>query len=198
MMSQTHLLIAGAAFAKPNQPLRNAAVLVGAFIPDAAIYFLFVWSKVKGIAEDRVWNELYWQEPWQTYTAAGNSIPLYAALLIIGIIFLRMASGVWRIGLFLTFFAMAALTHVAGDLPVHVTDAHRHFWPFSDWKFISSISYWNEDHHGGTFIILEGIGGLLLTVILFRRFKSAWVRALLGILMAVYVLVPAYFTFMLG
>jgi len=106
MMSQTHLLIASAAFAKPDQPLRNTAVLIGAFVPDAAIYALFAWSKFDGIPEQKVWNELYWQEPWQTYTAAGNSIPLYLLMLLVGVVVLRAIPGIWRIGLFATFFAL--------------------------------------------------------------------------------------------
>jgi len=197
-MSQTHILVASTLLAKPGQKVRNTAVLIGAFVPDAAIYLLFIWSKVMGIPENTVWDTLYWQEPWQTYTAAGNSIPLYLALLLSGIVLLRAGSGVWRIGVFITFLALAALTHVAGDLPVHVEDAHRHLWPISDWKFISPVSYWNPDHHGNIFILFEAIAGILMSIILFRRFQTLWVRIALGLLIAAYIAVPAYFTFMLS
>ena len=197
-MTQTHLLIAGALFAKPGEKLRNTAVIVGALVPDAAIYFLFLWSKVMAIPERKVWDELYWQEPWQSWTAAGNSIPIYMGLLVLGVVLLRTAGSVWRIGLFFAFLALAALVHIAGDLPVHVHDAHRHLWPLSDWKFISPISYWNPDHHGGIFSIFEVGLGLLLAVALFRRFTTIWVRAVLGLVIVAYLAVPIYFTFMLG
>ncbi len=194
MMSQSHLLLASGLLAKPGENLRNAALIVGAFLPDAAIYVLFFWSKLAGIAESRVWNELYWQEPWQSFTAAGNSIFLYGGLLVLGVFALRSASSFFRIGIVLVFLALAALSHIATDLPVHVEDAHRHFWPVSDWKFISPVSYWNPDHHGRVFMFFELILGAVLCIILFRRFKSWPVRLLLLVLLAAYVAVPVYFT----
>lgn len=198
MMTQTHLLVACALFAKPGEKLRNTAVIIGSFIPDAAIYTLFIWSKLASIPEQRVWREIYWQEPWQSWTAAGNSIPLYVLLLMTGVVALRAHKAAFRIGIAVTFFALAALTHIAGDMPVHVGDAHRHFWPLSDWKFVSPVSYWHPDHHGGIFSILESALGVALAVILFRRFKVWWVRALLVPICFAYVAVPLYFMMMFG
>ncbi|MDD9910233.1 MAG: hypothetical protein OXR62_11125 [Ahrensia sp.] len=198
MMTQTHLLVAAALLAKPGEKLRNTAVIIGSFVPDAAIYTLFVWSKIASIPESKVWDEIYWQEPWQSWTAAGNSIPLYCLLLLLGLIALRAHRGAFRIGLVLTFLSLAALTHIAADLPVHVDDAHRHLWPLSDWKFISPVSYWDPDHHGGIFSILESAFGVALTVVLFRRFNSLWVRFLLVNVCLAYVGVPLYFIFVLG
>ena len=198
MMSQTHILVASALLAKPGHKLRNTAVMIGAFIPDMAIYGLFIWSKLAGIDERTVWNELYWQEPWQTYTAAGNSILLYLILPIIGLVALRNAPVAHKIGLFLVFLSLAALTHIAGDLPVHVDDAHRHFWPISDWKFISAISYWDPQHHGSSFAILEALLGIGLSLLLFWRFKSWFARVPLMLLLAAYLLVPLYFAIQLG
>lgn len=198
MMSQTHILVASALFARPDKPLRNAAVLLGAFLPDAAIYSLFAWSKLRGIPENRVWDELYWQEPWQSYTAAGNSLFVYLVLLLIGIVALRNAAATHRIGLFVTFLALAALTHLAGDFPVHVDDAHQHLWPLSDWKFISPVSYWDPDHHGRWFMLFEFVMSAFLCVVLFRRFHSWWVRVPLLMMLAAYVAVPLYFMLQLG
>ncbi|MDA8870727.1 hypothetical protein N9H93_05040, partial [Rhizobiaceae bacterium] len=178
MMSQTHVLLAGALLARPGQPLRNTAVVLGAFVPDLAIYTLFAWSKAAGIPEKRVWDELYWQPPWSEWVAAGNSIPIYAALLLIGLVVLRAVPGAFRIGAFATFFALAALVHIAGDLPVHVEDAHRHLWPLSDWRFVSPVSYWNPDHHGRAFAFFEAALGMTLCFVLFRRFRALWLRVL--------------------
>lgn len=198
MMSQTHILLAAGLFAKPEKRLRNTAVLVGALVPDVAIYLLFLWSKINAIPEKQVWDEIYWQEPWQTYTAAGNSIPIYLLLLFLGVIALRTSASMFRIGLVLTFFALGALVHVTTDLPVHVADAHRHFWPLSDWKFISPVSYWHPDHHGRTFMVFEGVLGATLCALLFVRFKGAVTRCIIGLLFAAYIAVPAYFFYALG
>ena len=47
------------------------------------------------------------------------------------------------------------LLHVLGDLPVHHDDAHRHFFPFSDWRFASPVSYWDPAHYGRWFSLFE-------------------------------------------
>lgn len=198
MMTQTHLLVAAALFAKPGEKLRNTAVVAGALLPDLAIYTLFVWSKLAAIPERRVWDEIYWQEPWQTLTAAGNSIPLYLLLLVGGVVLLRTHASAFRIGLALTFIALAALTHIALDLPLHNSDAHRHFWPLSDWTFNSPISYWNPAHYGNIVSIIEAALGIALSVLLFRRFRALWVRILLVLLCAAYIAVPVYFSLILG
>ena len=197
-MSQTHILMASALLAKPEQKLRNTAVLIGAFVPDLAIYGLFGWSKLAGIKEQKVWDELYWQEPWQTYTATGNSIFLFLALLVIAVVALRNAPAAHKIGLFLVFLSLAALIHIAGDFPVHVDDAHRHFWPISDWKFVSPVSYWDPKHHGDLFAAFEVLLGAALCAFLLWRFRSWAVRVPLVVLLSAYILVPLYFAFQMG
>ena len=196
-MTQTHILAGTSAFARPGETLRNVSVLLGSFLPDAAIYALFTWSKAAGIPERRVWDEIYWQEPWRDLTAVGNSVFVWLGLLVAGILVLRTRVA-FRVGLALFFVSVAALLHVALDFPVHHDDAHRHLWPFSDWVFRSPVSYWDPAHHGRIFIWIEGTLGLILAVVLWRRFPAAWVRAILLLLIVAYAAVPAYFTFMLG
>ena len=216
MNSQTHLLVAAWLFAEPGQPKRNIAALAGAFVPDAAIYGLWLWSKAKQIPEQTVWGELYWQQPWQTYTAFGNSAPLYAAILFAGVVTTRrvvpMAPEIrlptqsmadrWRDFVqrqsVIVIFALAALTHLAGDFPVHVDDAHAHLWPLSDWRFFSPVSYWNPDHYGDWFLLFEIALGIGLAMILFRRFGALWVRAVMILAIVAYLAVPAYFVLIVG
>lgn len=216
MNSQTHLLLAAALFAEPNRPKRNIAALAGAFVPDAAIYGLWVWSKFNGIPENIVWGELYWQQPWQTYTAFGNSLPLYLSILFVGAIIAHQpkvarpniasptatVSQRWQAFVsrqpIVVIFALAALTHLAGDFPVHVADAHAHLWPLSDWRFYSPVSYWDPAHYGGWFSLFEIALGITLAVVLFRRFQAKWVRGLMLLAIAAYIAVPAYFILLLG
>ena len=204
--SQTHLLISAALLARPDRPLRNAAVIAGAILPDASIYALVTWAKMNDVPERTIWRELYWQDPWQTVGAITNSVPLFAAGLILCAILLILSQrlveristktykGVflpafWLFGLF--FFA-SCLLHIAFDLPVHAADAHRHFWPLSDWRFHSPLSYWDNAHHAQWVSIFEIGLGLLLVGILFRRFKHLWVRLVLGVAAAAYIVVPIY------
>lgn len=91
-------------------------------------------------------------------------------------------------------FALAAITHLIGDFPVHANDAHPHFWPISDWRFASPISYWDRNHHGAVFCVFETILGILLSIIIFRRFTLLAVRVLTGLAVISYLAVPIYFS----
>ena len=198
MMTQTHLLVGTALLTKPDQWLRNTGVIVGSLLPDAAIFVLFGWSKLVGIEERRVWDELYWQEPWRTWVAAQNSVLLYGALAIVAVLMLRAVRGLFRIGLFLLFLAAAALAHIALDFPVHHHDAHRHLWPLSDWTFRSPISYWDPAFHGRTMMVVEAVLAVGLALWLMTRFRAWWVRGLLALAIVAYIAVPAYYAYTLG
>ncbi|MEO0544026.1 MAG: hypothetical protein AAFY99_09450 [Pseudomonadota bacterium] len=217
MMTQTHFLVAAALLCSPKRPAKqNAAVLLGSFAPDFAIYALFIWSKIAGIPENELWNVIYFSEPMLTYTAIGNSAPLYAMIAILGIALVRSASAELAgthgdhipLGMsrfidpaytnVVILFGLAALTHVALDFPVHADDAHPHFWPLTDWRFFSPVSYWDGRHYGNYFAPIEAILGIFLAAVLFRRFKALWVRILTGLLIVAYIAVPAYFILVLG
>ncbi|MEO9968703.1 MAG: cobalamin biosynthesis protein CobQ, partial [Hyphomonadaceae bacterium] len=151
MMTQTHLLIAAALLNRPGHKKRNIAVLTGALIPDAAIYLLFVYGMITGIPQQTLWRETYWLDSWQYWVTAGNSLPLYLALLIAALFIAAPKDGRPRWQSLPALFAIAAITHLAGDFPVHSDDAHIHFWPFTEWRFNSPVSYWDRDHHAGIF-----------------------------------------------
>ena len=199
MNTQTHLLVAAAIFAKPDTPRRNAALIIGALLPDFAIFTLFGWAVVTGVPQSELWSRIYFSEPMLTFTAIGNAAPLYAAVALLGWAYARWRSGSPLPTLpTLTVLGLAALTHLAGDFPVHVDDAHPHFWPFSDWRFRSPVSYWDSAHNGRAFSAFEAALGLALTVIVFRRFKSLWVRLLLATCVIAYLAVPVFWFLQFG
>ena len=185
MNTPTHLLISAAVLTKPGRDRDNAAILVGALLPDLFIYLLFLWSKLAGIPELLLWREIYFGDGVQLVSAVSNSAPLYVLLLGIG----------WQLGRrWLALLATSALIHLAFDLPFHRSDAHRHFWPFSDWRFESPLSYWEAAGHSGTIAVVEAGLALVLAVLLWRRFGQRWVRLGLILAGASYVAVPLYFS----
>lgn len=93
----------------------------------------------------------------------------------------------------MTWLSLAALLHLASDLPVHVDDAHAHFWPLSEWRFRSTVSYWNPTHNGNWFALFEIAIGVVLSFVLWRRFHAVWVRALLVLAVIAYLGPPIYF-----
>ncbi len=184
MQTPTHLLIAAAAFCRPKQIQINAAALAGGLAPDAFLIGLWAWSKLNGVPERTLWGELYWSPPVQLGQAISNSLPLFAFVLIISLLVRRRAVAV---------LAGAGLLHLAADFPVHGSDAHVHFWPFSNWRFHSPVSYWEPDRYGVVVGGLEGLLAIGLIILLWRRFAARWIRAVLITALAAYVIVPAYF-----
>jgi len=195
MMTQTHLLIASALLTKAGRRKRNFAVLAGALIPDTAIYVLVVYAAIKQIPQSTLWNETYWSESWQVWVTIGNSAPLYIALLLVSLLVAAPKDGRPRWQSLPALFALAALTHLLGDFPLHNDDAHIHFWPLTEWRFHSPISYWDRDHHASLLAPLEMLLGLGLMVALFMRFKALWVRVALSLAMTLYIAVPIFFIF---
>lgn len=163
-------------------------ILLGALVPDAAIFVFYGWAKWgANLPESVIWSAAYYSQPWQDIFAVGNSIPL--ALLGLGI-----ALGLKQLG-WLTFCASILLHHLC-DLPVHHDDAHRHFFPLSDYRFISPLSYWDADHYGHIVALVELTLVILASVSLCRTIESRLGRALL-ILWSTVALI-AYLLFYLG
>jgi len=194
MNTPTHLLISSVILARPGDERGgkrwNMAVIAGALVPDAAIFVMFLWTRlIEGASELEVWSTVYWSEPWQSLVAIGNSLPIYAALLGLAVVSRRPV---------VVAFAVSALLHLAFDFPFHHDDAHPHFWPFSDWRFISPVSYWDPEYFGTLVSLAEATAALALIAVLWRRFSGRLVRAALLMAGVSYIAVPLYFNLMLG
>lgn len=199
MNTQTHILLAATLFARPGRESRlpNTAVLTGALVPDVLIFAMFLWSKIIGAPESEVWSVWYFTPPWMTAIDWMNSVPVFLALLAAAYALHRKDWGNPRYAAALMLFALAALTHILGDLPLHVDDGHAHFVPLSQWRFESPVSYWDPRYHGNLFAMIELALGLGLIIVLWRRFSRPVVRAILVIATLAYA-VPYIWFVLLG
>ena len=188
MMSPTHSLLALAVLAKTGERPRNWAVFIGSIIPDLAIYIWAPYQRyVNGVSGQQMWNELYFAPPMQNLIAYFNSVPIYGALAALGF---AARAKLW--GQLLLFFALAALLHIAADFPVHADDAYRHFWPLSDWRFYSPLSYWDKDHHAAWVGLIDVGIAAISGIILWRRFPTLWARGALALIAIGYLLFVVY------
>ena len=135
-----------------------------------------------GESQSRIWGEIYFDDPMQLWGAVFNSAPTYV---FIGIVGFFARGKFW--GQCVMVAAIAALIHIAGDLPVHADDAHRHFWPLSDWRFFSPVSYWDRAYHARWVSLFEAGVGCVCILILRRRFPARWVKIVLSLLAVLYV-----------
>ncbi len=173
MNTLAHVVIAAAALSRSETPRRNLAVVAGAVAPDLSMFVFFGWSRLQGWGDDETWNVHYWTEPWQMIGAISNSAILIGLLLSVAL---------WRRWHLVAVAGAAALLHVGLDFPLHADDAHRHFWPLSDWRFASPVSYWDPASNGRWGAVIETVAVLAATVTLWLRFSGARTRIALGAL----------------
>ena len=172
---------------------RNALpVALGAVAPDAPMLVFYLWERlVRGVSEGRIWSERYFDPGWQVVFDIPSSIPLLAlALCILLVLVGRRSTGRFPAAgvaatprparlTAATLFVASMILHALGDLPLHREDAHRHFFPFSDWRFISPVSYWDPEHYGGYAAVGEVVLVLAVSVFLFRTYRGRgrWIVA---------------------
>ena len=70
----------------------------------------------------------------------------------------------------LLWFLLGWAGHTVVDFLTHVSgDARPLFWPISDWRWASPVSYYNPLHYGREFMLVEHAGMLAIMVVLFVR-----------------------------
>lgn len=173
---------------------RNALpVALGAVAPDVTMLVFYVWERLaRGVSESRIWSERYFDPGWQVVFDIPSSIPLLVLALCILLVLIGRRSTTGHIPsagvaaaprrtklTAATLFVASMIVHALGDLPLHREDAHRHFFPFSDWRFISPVSYWDPDHYGGYAAIGEVVLVLTVSIFLFRTYRGRgrWIVA---------------------
>lgn len=160
MNTPAHVVVNLAILARGEGHQRTAVIVAGALLPDLVIMLFYAWHLVLGTPEQQIWSVAYFDPLWQACIDAFNSIPL----LLLGLLLC------WKIRRGLVWLLLASmLLHTLGDLPVHHDDAHRHFFPFSDWRFASPVSYWDPAHHGDWFSAFEATLVAVLAALLYAR-----------------------------
>lgn len=159
-------------------------VVTGAILPDAPIFlFYFVEKVLRRTPEAVIWREAYYQPHWQNFIDLFNSLPLMGVGLLLALHF-RSTAGLLLVG--------SMMLHVAGDLPLHHDDAHRHFFPLSDWRFHSPVSYWDPRHHGAIASLFEIAAVIISCAVLFYSYDSLSGKLTIGLVGTSYALYFGY------
>lgn len=172
------MLVSIAALGRRGDGWRNGAAALGAALPDAPIFVLFVVARFAlGQPSSEIWTRTYFEPGWQLAVDVAHSAPLALAGLVVARWRRRTA---WQ-----ALFA-SMLLHSALDLPVHTDDAHRHFWPLTDWRFHSPVSYWDPRAYGRQVAVVEIAAALALSVRAFRLLTRRAARGLVAAMAVVY------------
>lgn len=160
-------LLGGGARPRPAAP-----VALGALLPDLPMFAFFFWERfVRETPMRTIWEVRYFEPDWQAFFDLFNSIPLFAVALAVAL---------WRRHDAAALLSASVLLHCAFDLLVHREDGHRHFFPLSDWRFMSPMSYWDPAHGGVLGAGLETLALLGACAVLWRRHPGLPARAALA------------------
>jgi hypothetical protein len=147
----------------PDKP-RTLAFVIGSFLPDIPVYvFFFVHTFLLGTSQQLMWDELYFDSAWSPVITLSHSLLMWPILLL-GATFFKHK--------LLQYISAAALLHVVMDFFVHHDDAYRHFWPVSDWKFYSPLSYWDPAYYGTWVGAIDAVAIILLLAWLGSTYKN--------------------------
>lgn len=155
MNTPTHMIVSYALLrSRAKKKLDAFWIILGGLLPDLMIFVLFFYALLFDVPMREVWDVLYFTDFWQNLIDCFNSIP-------ITIVFVLIAVAIkWQGGILL---GASLFIHILGDIFLHNDDAHRHFFPLSDYKFISPVSYWDPDHLSWLGMIIEyGVLGIAL------------------------------------
>lgn len=178
MNTPAHIAFNLVIMGQTDQSEAIAPVIVGAILPDFSMFvFYFIEKVILRHPESVIWSESYYQPHWQTLSAFSNSIPL--GVLALGLL-------LWRKSKFGMLLVASILLHQLMDLPLHSDDAHRHFFPITNWKFHSPISYWDPNNYGQIVFALEFLGVIISCTFLFLRYKSWGGKLLAGLILSIY------------
>ncbi len=162
MHTQAHAVINFALLRKKTDRDLNLPIVLGAILPDIPIVLFYFYKRIfLGLSERSIWAESYFQQgAWQNVIDLFHSFPVLAICLGVARILKRNR---------LTAFIASMLLHPVFDFPLHHDDAHRHFYPLSNWRWRSPVSYWDPIHHGAVMILIEFLLVTLVTVWIWRQ-----------------------------
>jgi hypothetical protein len=171
MKTPSHAIINLAILGKQQLPQANLIIVIGGILPDIPIFLFYFWAKyIARLPEATIWSKAYYEPFVQDIVALFHSIPLAVICCLIAYYF------GWQ-SVQILFLSM--ILHSLGDLPVHNDDAHKHFFPFSNYRFISPISYWDRKHYVSIVSLVEMLLVLLSTFRVFGFVNSYIGKALL-------------------
>lgn len=179
MQTQTHALLGAWLFGRRDSTLMMAGAIAGA-APDVPMFVIVAVLAAQGHSGQQIFGHDYFQPWWQHINGLSHSFPLWGLALMTMLFMQRTRPGARWAAIGVT-VAAAGLAHGVVDFLCHREDAHMQFWPLSDWKFASPVSYYDRRHFGVPVMIGEAVLGLAMAWQLGHWARRRWSRALIAI-----------------
>ncbi len=159
------------AFAKHGMKAGRAAGIsgaVGAALPDmtAFVAAAYYFDEFGSMPREQLLDAIYFTGPFGATGSALHSIVPVGSLLALYCVL--------RLGRFdehrvLLWFLLGWAGHTVVDFLTHVDDLRPLFWPLSDWRWASPVSYYNPRYYGREFMLVSPASMLVIMTVLLRR-----------------------------
>ena len=146
---------------------------VGAAFPDAPSFAaaIYYFDEFGSMPREQLLDVIYFTGPFGATGSALHSIVPAGSLLA-----LYWALGVGRFDRrrILLWFLLGWTGHTVVDFLTHVDDLRPLFWPFSDWRWSSPVSYYNPRYYGREFMLVSHASMLAIVIVLSSRRLRQW------------------------
>ena len=168
MKTPSHAIVNVGVLSLWASPSLALPLFIGAILPDLPIFILYAWAKFwQKYDEKTIWSEVYYQKFWQDWVALFHSFPIGMSLFAVGL------WGHWEV---LIAIASSLILHNLSDFPVHHDDAHRHFYPLSQFRYVSPLSYWDTKHYGKQVAAVEDCLTLGCCILIGMNPFALWIK----------------------
>ncbi len=164
MNTPSHVIINLALLWRKGKQNLNTPIVIWAILPDVMMFvFYFIQKIILGTPDSQIWREEYFKPFRQNVFDPLNSFPLIAIAFAVAY---YKKSTVWMA------LTASMFLHCLIDFPLHTDDAHRHFWPFSEFRLDIGLSYWNPAEWG---IFISALENILVIIAAYFAYRIlAW------------------------
>lgn len=146
---------------------------VGGALPDL-IYLVAFLPKIFSYRSFSEWmRDPLWDTIWNSFIArSAHSFVIWGTVVML--LFILVKRELFRR---ISPFLLGWCLHIVFDAFTHVSDGYPIFFPLSDYRFPTPISYWERAFHAREyFVISHSLMGILLVLWLGMKLKQAFKR----------------------
>jgi hypothetical protein len=165
MNTPTHVIF-NTAVLNPKTRKNFWYAILGGILPDLLLYSVTIFIIIMGYDLMYFFDVSYFQSPFKEISALTHSLILYPILYLLAKFVFKKDD--------LSILFLSCIIHIVADFFLHAKDAYMHFWPITNWKFSSPISYWDPNYYGNYFILVEVIITLIATYFVTKRLNKTW------------------------
>ncbi len=186
MTTPFHIVSGLTVFGRKHKPENNFWILAGSLAPDFVVLIFTAWVLFMGIPLEEAWDTYYFSDQMQPFFNLTHSFILWILVFLFAYLFKKLK---------VVYFSLAGILHITLDLLVHHTDAYAHFYPISNWRFRSPVSYYEPGYYGNWISLVDIILFAIFSILIFRKLNSKWSRRVLVVLSSIYLILSLVFYF---